>query len=171
MLTDNDYQKLNELTMLAEKPAFPEDKRAEFLRRIHEIKADAAEYDGPNGFEQFLADRIREEHENNDSEAVLCSCGLYNCALKRGEMPPQLRQHGSGVLQSRSTEALVRDYIKNHPAEVVARAHRDWQRRAEDLRLELYELYEEVKRLEKKIAVENDLDDEQSDDSGSEVVA
>lgn len=146
MLSADSRQQLQEIQNIGGSDSYPREERIELLEEAQEVAKKAAEYDGGDGYEEFLAEYIREA-KRDDTDRELCSCRLFNCPLKRGEIPPQLRQRGSGMLHNRPTEELVKEYLKDHPAEIVAEAHREWQQRQTELEAKVSELYGRKEKL------------------------
>ena len=92
------------------------------------------------GFEEFLEDRL--EKWRRETDKAMCSCWRATCPLKRGEIPPKLRQHESPVTVTRDVDALVTEYLQNHSGgEAVRRARREWRQMATQVETDLSEAF------------------------------
>lgn len=133
------------------------EKRKDAQRRLEALQGDLAYLIGDRGFEEFFEERL--EHYRRNSEKSLCSCWRATCPLKRGEVPPKLRQHGAGTIRERRppSELLV-EFLNHHDGgEVVELIRREWAQLAVRVDLELSDIRTELKRRQTREEVARNL--------------
>lgn len=77
--------------------------------QLVQVRSDLLKLQRENAYRRFLIRYIKDEHRKlgDEREAPLCECG-NDCALIRGELPPQ-------VLAAESLQRGIEEYALKHP--------------------------------------------------------
>jgi len=113
------------------------ERRSEARDRLEALEDDLSYLIGDRGFEEFCEERL--EHYRRETDKGLCSCWRTTCPIKRGEVPPKLRQHGGGsVVGRRPPSELLVEYLNHHDGgEALKLIRREWGQMAVRVDLEL----------------------------------
>jgi len=155
------------------------ENREEAVRRLEEIKEPLSYLIGDRGFEEFVEERL--EHYHRESDKALCSCWRSACPIKRGEVPPKIRQHGTTLTGQRPPAELLVEYLNHHDGgEALTLIRQEWSQMAVDIDLELGEIrsilkgtVERRERIARNLGVSLDDNGTPTDDSdeGNEATA
>lgn len=122
------------------------DARSEARDRLEELEEPLSYLIGERGFEEFVAERL--EAYRRETDKTLCSCWRSTCPLKRGKVPPKLRQHGSSFSgERRPPSELLVEYQQRHDGgEALDLIRREWAQMAVHTDLELADIRTLLKR-------------------------
>ena len=112
------------------------ENREEAQDRLEAIEQPLSYLIGDRGFEEFVEERL--EHYRAGTDKAMCSCWRATCPLRRGEVPPKLRQHGTTLTGRRPPEELLVEYLNHHDGgEALKLIRREWAQMAVSVDLEL----------------------------------
>ena len=122
-------------TRLRDGTGSPEN-RQDAQNRLEAIEGELSYLIGDRGFEEFVEERL--EHYRSETDASMCSCWRATCSLRRGEVPPKLRQHGTELTGRRPPEELLIEYLNHHDGgEALKLIRQEWSQMAVRVDLEL----------------------------------
>lgn len=153
--------------------------RKEAHDRLEALQSDLSYLIGERGFEEFVAERL--EAYRRETDKTLCSCWRSTCPLKRGKVPPKLRQHGAssfGADRRPPSELLVEYQQRHDGGEALDLIRQEWAQMAVNVDLELADIRTLLKRPagERKqtaanVGVELGDDGQPIDDDSGETVS
>ena len=121
--------------------------RKEARDRLEDLESDLSYLIGERGFEEFIAERL--EAYRRETDKTLCSCWRSTCPLKRGKVPPKLRQHGNASFggDRRPPSELLVEYQQRHDGgEALDLVRQEWAQMAVHVDLELGDIRTLLKR-------------------------
>jgi len=147
--------------------------QTEARERLEALQDDLSYLIGDRGFEEFVESKLEEYRRETDK--ALCSCWRVTCPLKRGEVPPKLRQHSGGtVVDRRPPSELLVEYTTHHDgAEALNLIRQEWGRMAVRVELELSSINsllarnpQSVEAASRRLGVSFEDDTSNGDDTG-----
>lgn len=137
-------------------PQLPDTDRSKIGEEIADCYAKLDELEDTTGFEEFVSREISRAfraRQSGDRDKPLCTCN-DECHLKRGTVPPKLRQHGDIIYDRKSPRRLATEYLQSHPHAIVMEEILDaWRTKRSDLRREVSRIDGKVsKRVQQAMA-------------------
>lgn len=141
---------------------------AEVQAELEGLEDDLSYILGERGFEEYVAERL--EYYRRETDKALCSCSRMTCPLKRGEVPPEVKQPGAVLTGREPPSKLVTEYLQSHDGgEAIDLARKEWARMVVRVDLKLSDLSSRVREQPSVSDVERNLGlDDGSDASDAE---
>lgn len=136
-LRRNIDRKLSRIESLLNRPSIDSSVQRDAEKEMRDVYAELLALESDQAFINHVSEYVREQYEayqRGDRDEPLCSCRNPCCHVKNGEVPPQLRRRGSGMILSRDPMTLVSEYIQDHPqATVMHELVQAWNEREGEL--------------------------------------
>ena len=133
-LNEEILDKLDEVEYIISDPTLAPLHRRQLEGEMADIARELGRYEGANALVGHLSEFLmvaglgyvpgntasRSELEPATELTTLCECDRADCPVKRGDLPPELQEHGSGRYRTgQSVSQQLADYLREHTRAVA----------------------------------------------------